>query len=212
MDEKKFKVHYEKTYGSGNTDQYSFRVDAKSIQEASAKAERELRRLDMMATWSTDITDALLEITDGEVTDEDKAGYIQLPLPLYLYASGVSPSHEDLRRTGENLQRKQYGLRREDEGLNFDCYDFRCDGVFSHRGTETTEYGSLRTSMKCSYQETHKRFHKRDTGEITFWNSTENIEERTAEILDALRGTKEDALEKFEWLKRAQHFGGDQKK
>ncbi len=56
----RYKLLYEKTYSSGNIDSYESSVAAHSLEEALARATAKLQRKDMMATWSTNITDALL--------------------------------------------------------------------------------------------------------------------------------------------------------
>jgi len=56
----RYKLLYEKTYSSGNTDSYESSVLAHSLEEALQRAQEKLQYKDMMATWSTDITDAML--------------------------------------------------------------------------------------------------------------------------------------------------------
>src|SRR3989338_6884107 len=56
----RYKLLYEKTYSSGSTDSYESGVLAHSLEEALTRAGEKLQYKDLMATWSTNITDALL--------------------------------------------------------------------------------------------------------------------------------------------------------
>lgn len=83
MEEKKYKIFYEKTYHNletrfnregfpvdhlvpTSTDQYESSVMANNLEEAIEKANAKLTYKDMMATWSTNITDAILITPEGE--------------------------------------------------------------------------------------------------------------------------------------------------
>jgi hypothetical protein len=63
---KKYCLMYEKTYASGNTDSYRSSVKADNDEEAVVYAQDKLWLKDMMASWSTDITDAYLINPEGE--------------------------------------------------------------------------------------------------------------------------------------------------
>lgn len=58
--EQNYKIYYEKTYASGSTEWYESSVEAQTLEVAVKKAHAKLQYKDMMATWSTNITDAYL--------------------------------------------------------------------------------------------------------------------------------------------------------
>lgn len=62
----KYKLLYEKTYASGNVDAYDSSVIAKDNAEAIQRAQDKLYLKDALASWSTNITDAVLISPTGE--------------------------------------------------------------------------------------------------------------------------------------------------
>ena len=62
----RYKLLYEKTYAGNNPDSYETSLKAANNEEAIMYAQKKLVRLDMMARWDTDITDALLFAPNGD--------------------------------------------------------------------------------------------------------------------------------------------------
>ncbi len=194
----KFKVYYETDYRQSGK-WHHFQIEARNIAEASKIAEPELLRLDQKAAWDTNTTDAGLIIRERY-----KDSWAEVSIPTYRYITPLPPhsaeTQKELKRIEKYIERKQYGIETKHQRprLNLDCYDFRCDGKFSEG--DRLYLRNVYVSMRCS-GEGHKLFPLRDRGRISFFNEIFLLEERTAEILDALRGTKENALERFERLK-----------